>query len=938
MRTTKKLILSLFIGIISLSAWAQPNTDLAKSMPVDPNVKIGKLDNGLVYYIRKNAKPENRVELRLAVNAGSILENDDQQGLAHFSEHMCFNGTKNFPKAELVNTIEKMGVRFGADLNAYTGFDETVYMLKVPTDQPELVEKGLQIIEDWAHNVTFEDAEIDKERGVILEERRLGLGADDRMRKKSFPVIFKGSKYANRIPIGTKEVLEGFKYETIRNFYKTWYRPNLMSVVIVGDIDVAQMEQKIKDHFGKIQNPANSPKRENFDLPDNTDPLISIETDPEATASSLMFFYKHPRQLTKTVGDYKNYLMTELFTGMLNDRMDEIMQKPDAPFVYAGTGYGEFLARSKDAYQVYAQMKENMIDKGFEILLSENERVKRFGFTATEFERQKSKILANYDKEAKEFDKIESGDLAMEYVYNFLAENPMPGAQKNFELAKQFLPEIKIEDINVLAKTWISDKNLVMMVTAPKKDNIKVPTAENLLQIMKDVKAKELQPYVETLSADPLLATDPIGTEIKTTVKNDELGYTEVTFANGVQVVLKSTDFKNNEIKISAYSLGGTSLASTEDYLSAMFASNIVDEGGIGKFNQTDLKKKLAGKDIEISPVVSDVQQGFNGKCAPADLETTLQLIYLYFTEPRKDKEAYDAFISKMKSQLMFLANNPQYAFYRKLIETVTSNDPRSIVIPTVEQLETVNLDKSFEFFHSRFSDASGFKFFFVGNFDNATIIPLLQKYLGGLPAKGQKEMWKDVSPKFPEGIKETEVNKGVEEKGFVGLVWNSNFDWSPENLLREKILSRILDIKLRETVREDEGGTYGLQVRDQVEKFPKSEYSLTVIFGCDPKKQDKLVSVIFKEMEKIVKNGPTEVDMAKIKETLIRERETDLKKNDWWIKKLENVYYYDQPKVSFADFNDKVKAVTNDEIKASAAKYFNMKNYVKVYLKPEKK
>lgn len=938
MRTTKKLFLSLFIGIISLAAWAQPNTDLGKPMPVDPNVKIGKLDNGLVYYIRKNAKPEKRVELRLAVNAGSVLETDDQQGLAHFVEHMCFNGTKNFPKDELVNTIEKMGIRFGADLNAYTSFDETVYMLKVPTDQPELVDKGFQIIEDWAHNVTLEDVEIDKERGVILEERRLGLGADDRMRKKSFPVIFKGSQYANRIPIGTKEVLEGFKYETLRNFYKTWYRPNIMAVVVVGDIDIAQMEQKIKDHFGKIQNPANPVKRENFDLPDNTEPLISIETDVEATSSSLMFFYKHPRQLTKTVGDYKHYLMNEIFTGMLNDRLDEIVQKPDAPFVYAGTGYGDFLARSKDAYQVYAQMKENMIDKGFEILLSENERVKRFGFTPAEFERQKAKILTEYDKQAKEFDKIESGNLAMDYVYNFLAESPMPGAQKDFELAKQFLPEIKIEDINSLAKTWISDKNLVMMVTAPKKDNIKVPTAENLLQIIKDVKAKELKPYVETLSADPLLANIPTGSDIKSTIKNDELGYTEVTFANGVQAILKTTDFKNNEIKISAYSLGGTSLASTEDYLSAMFASNIVDEGGIAKFNKTDLEKKLAGKDLEISPVVSDVQQGFNGKCAPADLETTLQLIYLYFTEPRKDKESYDAFISKMKSQLMFLANNPQYAFYRKLIEVVTANDPRSIVIPTVEQLEKVNLDKSFEFFRSRFSDASGFKFFFVGNFDNATIIPLLQKYLGGLPSKGQQEMWKDVSPKFPEGIKEDVVNKGLEEKGFVGLVWNSSFDWSSDNILREKILTRILDIKLRETVREDEGGTYGLQVRDQVEKYPRSEYSLNIIFGCDPKKQDKLVDVIFKEMEKLVKNGPTDEDMAKIKETLIRERETDIKKNDWWLRKLENLYYYDQPKVSFADFNDKVKAVTNDEIKAAAAKYFNMKNYVKVYLKPEKK
>lgn len=938
MRTFKNLFLFLIVGIFSFAAIAQNNTDLKQPIPIDPNVKIGKLNNGIVYYIRKNAKPENRVELRLAVNAGSVLENDDQQGLAHFCEHMCFNGTKNFPKNDLVNTIEKMGIRFGADLNAYTSFDETVYMLKVPTDQPELIDKGIQIIEDWAHNVTFDSTEIDKERGVILEERRLGLGAEDRMRKKSFPVIFKGSKYANRVPIGTKEVLEGFKYNTLRSFYKTWYRPNIMAVVIVGDIDVAQMEQKIIAHFSKISNPANPVKREVFELPDNNEPLISIETDAEATSSNLMFFYKHPKQSTKTIEDYKNYMIRELFTGMLNDRLEELMQKPDAPLVFAGTNYGEFLARSKDAYLTYAQTKENQINQAFEVLLSENERVKRFGFTASEFERQKTKILTQYEKEAKEFDKTESANLAMDYVYNFLAENPIPGAQKNFELAKQFLPQIKIEEINELVKTWISDKNMVIMVTAPKKDEIKVPAADDLLNIIKNVKTKDLKAYTENVSSDPILANIPTGTEIVSKNVNTELDYTEVTFANGVKAILKPTNFKNNEIKISSYSLGGTSLESNDDFITAMFSSYIIDESGISKFNKTDLGKKLVGKDLEISPDISELKQGFRGKCATADLETALQLIYLYYTEPRSDKEAYDAFISKMKSQLMFLANNPQFAFYKKLTETVTQNDPRSIVIPTVEQLEKINLDKAFAFYKERFDDASETKFFFVGNFDTETILPMLQKYLGGLPSKGQKETWKDVNPKFPQGVVEEVVNKGVEEKGFVGLVWSTDFEWSSKNILVEKVLARILDIKLRESVREDEGGTYGLQVRDQVDKFPKSEYSLTIIFGCDPKRQDKLVKVVFDEMEKIVKNGPTEEDMNKIKETLIRERETDLKKNDWWLKKLENLYYYDEPKKSFADFNDNVKAVTNEEVKAAAVKYFNMKNYVKVYLKPEKK
>ncbi len=938
MKTTKKILFSLLIGLLTFPGWSQSNFDSNKSIPLDPEVKTGKLDNGIVYYIRKNAKPEDRVELRLAVNAGSILENDNQQGLAHFCEHMCFNGTTNFPKQELVNTIEKMGIRFGADLNAYTSFDETVYMLKVPTDQPELIDKGFQILEDWAHNVTLENTEIDKERGVILEERRLGLGAEDRMRKKSFPVIFKGSKYAERVPIGTKEILESFKYETLKDFYKTWYRPDLMSVVVVGDMDPAVMEQKIKEHFSKLTNPANEKKREIFDLPDNQEPLISIETDPEATSNTLFFFYKHPKQQFKIIGDYKIKFMQELFTGMINKRLDEIAQKPDAPFIMAGTNYGEFLARTKDSYLAYGQMKENQIDKGFNVILSENERVKRFGFTPGEFERQKAEMLTQYETNAKEFDKTESGNLAMEYVYNFLSSNPIPGVKMEFELAKQFLPEIKIEEINELAKKWITGNNMVIMVNAPQKENIKVPTREELLKIIKQVETEELKPYEDNVSADPILANIPEGTAITNTVKNEDLGFTEITFKNGVRAVLKPTDYKNNEIKISGYNLGGTSTVSNDDFLSAMFTSNIIEESGIAKFNKTDLDKKLAGKDLEISPVIADLKEGFSGKCAPKDLETTLQLIYLYFTEPRKDQEAFDAFMSKMKSQLMFMANNPQVAFYKKLIETVTQNDPRAIVLPTPEQLEKINIDKCYEFFKNCYSDANGFTFFFVGNFNESEITPLLQKYLGGLPSKGSKSMWKDVNPKFPEGIKEDVVNKGIEEKGFVGLVWNCDFEWNTDNLLREKILTRILDIKLRESVREDEGGTYGLQVRDQAEKFPKSEYGLTIIFGCDPKRQDKLVDVIFKEMEKIIKNGPTQEDLDKIKETLIRERETDLKKNDWWVRKLENLYFYDDPKTSVKEFNDKVKAVKIEEIKAAAVKYFNMKNYVKVYLKPEKK
>lgn len=925
------------LWLLPLFAWVQPVVGQEK-LPIDPNIKMGKLDNGITYYIRKNAKPEKRVELRLAVNAGSILETDEQQGLAHFCEHMCFNGTKNFPHAELVNTIERMGIRFGADLNAYTSFDETVYMLKVPTDQTDLIDKGFQILEDWAHQVTFDDKEIDKERGVILEEWRLGLGAEDRMRKKSFPVIFKDSKYAERIPIGKPEILKTFKHETLRQFYKDWYRPDLQAVVVVGDIDVDQMEQKIKQHFGSIQNPANERKREIFDLPNNKEPLVSIETDEEATSNTVMFFYKHPKKHIETIEDFKFQLMQDLFTGMINNRLEEIGQKPDCPYIYAGTQYGEFLARTKDSYLGYAVSKENQIDKSLETVMTENQRVKQFGFTATEFERQKTELLKRYEKQAKEFDKMESGNLAMEYVYHFLAKNPIPGAVKEFEFAKQFLPEIKLEEVNALSKQWITDDNLVVMITAPKKDGIKVPTKDEVLKIIDKVKSLQLTAYEDKQTNAPLLAKIPEGSKVVNRKENKDLGTVEFTFENGAQVILKQTDFKNNEIQFSGYTLGGTSLAKTEDILNAMYAPSIIEECGLGQFSKSDLKKKLTGKDIDISPYIQDLKHGFTGKVAPADLESMLQLLYMYFTDIRKDDEAFKAFMSKLKSQFMFISGNPQFAFFDKFTKIITQNDPRTILIPTEEQLKTVTLEKSIQYFKDRFNNARDFKFFFVGNINENEALPLIQKYIGGLPSLAKAEMWKDVSPKFPTGIVQETVYKGKDEKGFVGIAWNTDYQWSTENNIKTNVMIKVLDIMLRENVREKESGTYGIQARLDYDKFPKEEVSVTIIFGCDPKNQDKLSKVVMKQIQLLQKKGPSEENLNKIKEQLIRERETDLKKNNWWIRKLDNIYYYNDLTGSLNDYNNIVNKVSAKDIQDVANKYFNMNNYVKVYLKPEKK
>lgn len=909
------------------------------TLPVDTNVIIGKLDNGLTYYIRRNTKPEKRVELRLAVNAGSILENESQKGLAHFTEHMAFNGTKTFSGNKMVDYLQKYGIKFGGDLNAYTSFDETVYMLKLPTDNKNLLDTGFIILQDWAANLLMDDKEIDKERGIITEEWRMGLGADDRMRKKYFPVIFKNSLYADRIPIGDVNIIKTFPYDTLRTFYKSWYRPNLQAVAIVGDIDVKEMEAKIKALFGGLKNPSALRPRPSIDIPDNKDPLISIVTDKEATSSQVMLFYKHNSEVTYTVGDYRKYLIAQLYTEMLNARLSEITLKSDAPFIMAQSDYSSFLARSKDAYELYAVAKENQIEKSLRTLLLENQRIKQFGFTETEMERIKDQFLSDYEKASNEFDKTESSKLVREYVSNFLSKDPIPGAQTEYKLVQKLLPKIKLEDVNALAAKWITDENMIVVVTAPEKEGLVVPTEKQLLDIIAESKKATVTAYVDNFKTDPLVKEEDLKTSKVTSKKeNTELGYTELTFGNGVKAVIKKTDFKNDEILVSAYSTGGTSLYSDEDYLSAMYAGTVINQCGIGDFSNTELEKKLKGKDLEIGPYISDLKQGLTGKCSPKDLETLLQLSYLYCKSPRKDTAEYNAFMAKMKTQLKFLGASPIYAFYDTLFRAASSYNPRTIVIPKESQLNKINLDLVYKIYAERFANSNNMKFFIVGNVDVDSVTALLEKYLGSLPGTGKEDSWLNKNPKFPAGITDFVINKGTEDKGMVGIVQNEKFDWNEKNRLCLKMIKEIMFIKLIEIIREKMSGVYSPMVQLSADQYPESEYSLMIMFGCSPKSADKLSKAVFKLEKSLRDKGPLEVDLAKVKETMIREREVDVKTNKFWLDKLESYYYNNDDASMITDFDAKVNAITVKDIQDCFGKYFPKDHYVRVVLKPEAK
>jgi len=934
-----KFILTLFIAGFLFTGLNAQNIKLDDPIPPDPAIKIGKLENGLTYYIKQNKKPEQRIELRLAVNAGSVCETDGQQGLAHFVEHMCFNGTKNFPSNRIVDMLEEMGVRAGIDWNAGTGFDETIYNLKIPTDNVEWINRGFQIMEDWAHQVTLDDGEIDKERGVIVEEWREGLGAGERMQAKYVPVLLKGSKYADRIPIGKVDVIKSFPHDTLRRFYKTWYRPDLMAVVVVGDIDPALAESKVREYFGRIPKAVNPEKRVEYQVPDNIEPLVSVVTDKEATGYDAQIMFKQPKSNSITFADYRNTLMRNLYTGMLNNRLQEIAQKPDAPYIYAGSQFSSFLVgRSVDAYSLFVGAKENLIEKSIETLMLENERARQFGFTASELEREKKDTYSWYENGAKEAEKTQSGTYADEFIRNYLTQESIPGYQREFELVKEFLSGITLEEINKLGQSWITDQNIVALITAQEKEGVEVPTDQQVAEIVKSVRTKKLEAYIDKVTDAPLLSAQPSPAPVTKRAENSLFGYTELIFGNGVRMILKPTDFKNDQILMSAYSPGGTSLYPDNDIMSAMLASTIVSQSGLGNYDFIGLQKKLSGNTAKLTPYINDLREGVNGSCSPKDLETMLQLNYLYFTETRKDESAFNAYISRMRNMIKPMRANPQVIFQDTLSKIVTMNSPREITIPTEAQFDQVNLDKLLAIYKDRFADASDFTYFMVGNFKVQEITTLLEKYVGGLPSTGRKETWKDVEPGFPKGRVVVDVPKNSEPQSIVAMVWKGDFKWKEKTRQGFMMLMNILSIKLRESMREEQGGTYGVSFNGSSVKYPEPKYTITSSWGCNPDSISKLSQTVLTEMARIKKEGPTAEDLNKVKETMIRERETRLKENNFWISALQSLYMNGDRLLTLDEYKTFVNSFTGKDIKKIAGKYLDTESYVKVALTPAPK
>lgn len=933
------LLTLLFIGVSG--AFAQKTAkgeDLNAQVPIDKKVKIGKLENGLTYYIRANKKPENRVQFRLVTNAGSILEDDDQLGLAHFCEHMAFNGTKHYKGNEMISELQKNGIEFGRGINAWTSFDETVYYVELPADKPEMLEMGFKILDGWAGGLLFEGEEIEKERGVIIEEWRGGLGANERIMKASFPIILNGSKYANRLPIGTYESVKNFKHESIKRFYKDWYRPDLQAVVIVGDIDVNAMEAKVKEYFNGYAKRDNPRERPSFDIPTNKEPLVAIVTDKEATSTQITLFWKHSKAPHGTVGNYRESLVRMLVNGMLSARFSELCEKSESPMVAANGGYEGFLGRSCDAFALLGMPKDDQITETLKTLITEIKRADEHGFVQTELDRQKDEILSNFEKMFKERDKTHNNSFAQEYTNNFLEGEVIPGIMKEYKYAKEFIPEITLDEVNKLISEWITDENLVVWIQANEK--VQVPTEKEVLRIISDMKNIQTTPYVDNYKEEPLFEKQLIPVEIAKTNKNEALDFTEYTLPNGVRFVVKKTNFKDDEILFRSYSTGGSSLYNDDEFLTANLAPSIVDQSGIANFSNSQLEKKLKGMNLAINPALAELSQQFSGYCSPKDFETVLQLTYLYYTEPRYDKDAFERFMSQLRTQFKFIGENPQYAFIDKLYKTAYPNNKRNIIVPTEEELNSVNYERAFQIYKDRFSDASNTTFFFVGNISDE-MIPMIAKYLGNLPAKADTPAtkWINRETPFAKGLVKSVAKKGTDNQGILVLMGNTKkFDPTPKNKLIVNMLNDAVTISALEVIREEMGSTYSPMVQISYEVLPESEITWMFYINCDPDRADEVKAALMKLVNNYIKKGPSEETLDKVKKQLISARETNLKENSFWSGLIYGSYFYGNDISDLYDYEKRVNAITVKDIRSMAKTAFDTKNFVDVRLVPENK
>jgi zinc protease len=921
----------LFLFFITTLTQAQP-------LPIDPKIRYGKLENGLTYYIRANQKPKQRAEFFIAQNVGAILENDNQNGLAHFLEHMAFNGTTHFPGKSIINYFEKIGVKFGANINAHTALDETVYNLSdVPTIRESIIDSALLVLHDWSGFISLDSKEIDAERGVIREEWRTGAGPERRMWKESNRLKYPGSQYAKRDVIGDTAIINNFEHKTLRNFYQKWYRPDLQAILIVGDLDVDKVEAKIKKLFSDIPKKENAAKRAIYTIENNTTPIVSIVKDPEARTTRIELEYKHdilPADVKLSMVGYVKNTKNALISNMMDNRFEEITQQANAPYVGGQAFYGE-LVKSKDAFQILVVPKEGKELEGLKALLKETEKMKRFGFTNSELTRAKANMLKRMKTAFNERDNQENNDLIEEYVRNFLNHEVIPGIEWEYAAMQTFLTDLKLQDINELAKSYITDSNLIVSIMAPDKPKVKIPTENEILQAVKDSKTVEITARKEEKVNQNLINKAPTAGVIKTIAQNPILNTTEWILNNGVKVIIRPTTFKKDEILLSAYSFGGLSKIKIEDLPSALFADDIVSNNGLGKYSSVELDKILTGKIASVSPSIDQYEEGLSGGSSVQDFETMMQLLYLHFTAPRKDDDAFKAMMNGYRTSFANSATDPRKAFSDSLSATLSNHNARNVLM-NLKKLELVNQNKALSIYKERFANPADFTFLFTGNIDpkNELVKQAICTYLGGLKSYQNRETFTDNNIRKPLGKVNNYFTKEMKVKKATNyILYSAAMPYNITNKTTVTAIGSILNIRYIESIREKEGGSYGVSVRGNMSNTPIDEAVISMKFDTDPEKQARLMGIIHAEVAEIVANGPRPDDLQKVKENMLKKLTEDLAENSWWQCALVQYYKYGFDFVT--DYKPAIEGLTSDSIRETLKKIVAKGNVIEVVMKP---
>ena len=926
---TKKLIILILISWVLFG-----QIDLEDAIPFDNSVRAGMLDNGFTYYIKHNTKPENRAELRLAVDIGSVDEDDDQQGIAHLVEHMCFNGTEKYPKNDLVDYLESIGMAFGPDLNAYTAFDRTVYMLQIPTDDSIKFTSGIEILSEWAGYVSFDDEEIDKERGVVIEEWRLRQGASARVFNEQFPVLFDGSKYANRLPIGKIDIIENISHKRVRDFYNTWYRPDLMSFIAVGDFDVDQVEEYIHTYFGRISN-ENEIEPQMYDVPSHDETRVVISSDPEARLTSATITYKHDISNMKTMLDYRQSLIQHLYFDMLNQRFDEIIHQNDAPFVQAYSWMGSFV-QTKEMTTVGVYTANNKLERGLTSALSEVERLKQHGFVQQELNRAIDRTLSSYEKQFNERDKTESKRLVNGLIDYFLDDEPSPGIEWEYNTSLDLLQTIQLNELNELSDEYFKDISKVIQVSSPEGEEIRVPSENEILDIVKQTSETVMEPYVDDTLDKPLIANIAKRGTITSESSNEDLGMVTFTLSNGIELNVKSTNFKNDEILINMFAEGGNSLTPKTYYQSGMFASDIVNYSGVGGFTSTQLEKLLAGKEVSVSSYIQQYFHGINASSTPKDLEIAFQLMYLYFTQPNNDYEQFQSMVNRYRGFFENRKNDPE-SQWRDLVDKINYSNHYAKQPLTAELLDVISHKKAFEIYEQLFGNPSNFKVVIVGNVNIEKLKEYAEKYLGSITQQHSDiNKIKDINFTFPFFPKNENIYMGSEEKSKTKITFYKAGKFDFDTQYQIQAMTEILKVRLRKLLREDMSATYGVSVWPY-SLSPGDEYAtITISFGSSPDNVDAMTDAIFAAIKTFKKEGPTQEEVQNIIEKDLNQREINLETNKYWLRSIVSCIKHDLHPNDILTRNDRIKSNTPKIARKLAKKHFSKYRYSKITLYPE--